>query len=204
MLPGCGKKDDGLGGSGIQKRKTRSVPAFKRLWIGGTLVVRVNVGKEGPLELKGDDNLLDHVTSRLENGVLKLDLDATLRTRMPLEVDIGTAELEGLTAVGATRVDVRGVKAKTFEVHGGGAARIHVAGTAEALTVTGTGATDIDLTALPSASATVRVDRAGTVRFGYLEKLDVTASGPSRVFFQGDPQIKKELIKPARLIRGNG
>jgi hypothetical protein len=162
----------------------------------------VNVGKDGPLELKGDDNLLDHVTSRFENGVLKLDVDTKVHTRMPLEVEIATAELEAVSAVVAAKVDVRGLKAKTFEAKAGGAARILASGTAEALTVTGTGATEVDFTELLAASATVRLEHAGTVRFGYLEKLDVAASGPSRVFYQGDPQIKQALRKPARLIHG--
>jgi len=201
-LTSCGKKDDALAGSGVQARKTRNVPAFKRLWVGGVLVVRVSVGKDGPMELKGDDNLLEHVTSRLENGVLKLDVDTKVKKRMPLEVTLSTAELEAVSAVVASRVDVQGVKAKAFEAKAGGAAHITATGSAETLTVTATGAAQVDLSALPAAAATVRMEQAGTAKFGYLEKLDVTASGPSRVFYQGDPQLKKEIRKPARLVQG--
>jgi hypothetical protein len=201
-LSGCKKeKDDSLPGSGVQAKKTRSVPPFKRVWAGYLLRVSIKVGENGPLELKGDDNLLDHVRSRVENGVLKLDMDTMVRTKMPLEVTLATAELEGVTSVVTAKVTVQGLKARGFEARAAGAASITAQGVAESLTVSGNGATQVDLTEVAAASAVVRVEKAATVRLGYLEKLDVTASGVSSVIYQGEPVIQQNLQKPARLIK---
>jgi hypothetical protein len=201
-LSGCKKeKDDSLPGSGVQAQKSRNVPPFKRIWAGVGMQVRIKVGENGPVGLKGDDNLLDHVRSRVENNILKLDFDTKVRTRMPLEVTLATAELEGVTAVIAAKVTVQGLKAKGFEARAGGAGRITAQGVAESLLLTGNGATQIDVTEVAAASAVVRAERAATIKLGYLEKLDVTASGPSRVIYQGDPVIEQKLEKPAHLIK---
>jgi hypothetical protein len=202
VVAGCDKNESkGIPGSGVQAKKTRNVPAFTRLWVGGALNVWVTVGRDGPMELKGDDNLLDHVTSRLENGVLRLDTDTRVRTMMPLELRLSTAELSAVTANVASKVDIRGLKAKKFEVRAAGAGKVTAVGTAEEIVVTGGGATQFDLTNVPASSANVTLHQAGTARFGYLERLNVTASGSSKVIYRGDPEIKQDLQRPARLIK---
>jgi len=198
---GCAKKDEFLHGSGVQSTTSRPVPAFSRLWVGSLLDVRVVVAPGAPtLEVKGDDNLLDHVTARLEGGVLKLDTDAKVKTTMPLELGLRTEGLESVVAAAASNVSVQGLKAQAFKGGAAGAGRLTVAGSARDLDLTGAFAGQLDFTKVAAASAKVRTDKAANVRLGYLEALDVSATGASRVFYQGDPRITKNVEPSARLV----
>jgi hypothetical protein len=204
VLLGCDKKKDGgVRGSGVQTTKVRQVPAFSRLSVGSMLDVRVSIGKDEPMQLKGDDNLLEHVSSRLENGVLKLDVDTKVHTRMPLEVRLSTARLETLNASVAAKVDVQGLTGPSFEARAAGGSRVTVSGSTDSLKLAGKGAARFDFTKVTARSASVNLEYGSTARLGYLEKLDVKASGASRVYYQGEPEMTRDLHPPARLIRSD-
>lgn len=198
----CKKKsDEGVVGSGVQGKTTRSVPAFTRLAASSLLDVKVTVGKDGPVEIKGDDNLLEHVTSRVENGVLKLDADAKLKKSMPLEVRVSTARLEAVSASVASKLDIQGLSAEKFVARAAGAGRVTAAGNAQSLELSGKGACELDFSKVPAREASVTLEHAAVARLGYVEKLNAKASGPSRVYHQGEPEIVRDLEKPARVIR---
>jgi putative autotransporter adhesin-like protein len=203
LSPACNEKKAGaLRGSGIQKAQSRPAPAFTRLWVGGTLDVRVLVDKDdATLDVKGDDNLLDHVTARMEGDVLKVDTDTKLKTTMPLEVRLRTRRLDSVVAAVASKVDVQGLKAGVFEARAAGAGRLRVSGSATRLDLTAKGAAELDLTNVPAAAAKVRLEQGAVLRLGYLETLDVGASGASKVFYRGDPAITKAIVPPASLIQ---
>jgi hypothetical protein len=198
----CEKPREDDVGSGVQATTTRVVPAFTRLSIGSVLEVKVTVGRDGPVELKGDDNLLAHVLSQVENGVLKLDADTKLKKRMPLEVRVFTARLEAVSASVASKLEIQGLSADGFEARAAGAGRVTAAGSAQRLVLAGKGASELDFSNVPAREATVRLEHASVARLGYVEKLGVTASGPSRIYHHGEPEIvERSLQKPARLIR---
>ncbi|HVR18925.1 MAG TPA: DUF2807 domain-containing protein, partial [Polyangiaceae bacterium] len=171
LAPACDEKKEGaLRGSGVQKAQSRPAPAFSRLWVGGSLDVRVLVDKDQPtLDVKGDDNLLDHVTARIEDGVLKLDTDTKLKTTMPLELRLHTGRLDSVVAAVASKVDVQGLRAGAFEARAAGAGRLTVSGSATSLDLGGKGAAQLDFTNVPAASAKVHLEQGAVVRLGYLE-----------------------------------
>lgn len=197
----CDKKDEGVVGSGVQRTTTRNMPPFVRVSVGSALEVRISVGNDGPLELEGDDNLLQHVTSRVEKGNLILDADAKLKRSMPLEARLSTRRLEAVSASVASKVDVHGLSADKFEARAAGAGRVTVAGSAQTLELFGKGASVLDFTKVVAHEATVRVERASQAKLGYLERLHASATGPSRIYHAGEPVIESNLEKPARLIR---
>lgn len=201
VLPACKKKDSAVRGSGVGSTKSRTVGAFTALKVTGGLDFVVSVGKNAPLEITGDDNLLAHVTSKLEGSTLLLGIDTKLRVKQPLRVRVGTERLERFMAGPGTRGSVEGVKSDVFDLEATGGAKVTVSGSSRALKVESRGPTRLDLSGFSAQQVTVGTSDVSSVDLGYLEELDATLSGMSRVTYVGEPKIKENVTKPARLSR---
>jgi len=201
-LPACKKKPEAsLKGSGVGTTKARPIGTFSRLRISGSLEFDVSVGKVLPLEITGDDNLISHVTARLEGDLLSLGVDAKLKQKQPLRVRVGTERLESVSVSVGAKGKVIGVKAEAFAVEAGGGAKLAVQGTSRDLKVTTRSAARVDLRDLSAAKGNVTAADASTVELGYLEELEVKQTGLSRVLYRGEPKLTQSVTKPARLMR---
>jgi hypothetical protein len=202
-IVGCEKKKpaDTLEGNGVSAAASRDIAPFSRLAVGSRVEAEVTIGKASRLELHGDGNLLPHVTSRSENGLLTLDTDEKVKPSMRLRARISVPRLDLVSGTKGARIDVQGLAADTFEAHATDGAKLSAAGTAKALVLKGHQAGSLDFSKVSAASATVRLERAATARLGYLENLEVDIQDATRVFYVGEPKIKEDVRKPARLIR---
>jgi hypothetical protein len=200
---GCEKKQpsDTVEGNGVAASADRDVAPFSRVAVGSRIELDVTVGKASRLELRGDGNLLPLVTSRSENGLLTLDIDKKIKPSMRLHARIGVPRLDSASATKLARIDIQGLAADTFEAQATDGAKLSAAGSAKRLVLKGAVAGSLDFSKVSAASATVRLERAASARLGYLEELDVAIKDATRVFYVGDPKIKKDVQKPARLIR---
>lgn len=202
LAAGCEKKKpERVRGSGVQGTEQRDAPAASKLRVGGPLVAFVTVGRSTPLELKGDDNLLREVVVRKDGDVLVINTARPVRTKQPLEARIGLERLEALTLVGSGNVSVKGITGTAFQVQATGAAKLSAEGSAERLTVTAKKAARLDFGKFSTAQATVVAQEAARVQLGYVEALNVTQEGPSRVMYRGDPTLERKVAPPARLVR---
>jgi len=200
---GCKEKPpEALAGSGVPLTETRDVPPFTRLSVASRIEARVTIGEASKLDFRGDNNLLPHLKSRVENGELKLDTDVNVKPSIPLRVTFSVPRLETASVSRAAQIVIEGMKAETFEAHARDGAKISASGTAQALVLEGVGAGWFDFQKLPARSATIRLEYGARAEMGYLEKLDVKLSGAARVSYVGTPEIKKDIKSTsARLIR---
>ncbi len=186
-------------GSGVGSFESRPLPPFTRLTVGGGLEVTVNVGKNAPLELRGDDNLFRHLPSPVVDGELALKPDAAFGTTQPFRLVVGTERLDALsTGIGA-KVTVHGVKADTFTVRAGGASRVTVDGSATTLTVAARSIAQVELTAFSAGNASVSASDLARVRCGYLEKLDATQSGSAVITYGGTPDVVRHAERASNV-----
>jgi hypothetical protein len=199
---GCKKKSDDIRGSGVGARVERTVGAFTRVKVSGTIRAEIEVGKSQTLAILGDDNLIPRVLSRVEGSTLVLAPDGVLKGTQPLVARVTLPALEGVSLGVASLAFVNGLKAERFEAAGTGGTRLVVRGSARALEVTARSAARLDLGELSAASAKVTAADASRVELGHLESLNVTQTGPSVVIYRGEPQIERKIQAPARLIRG--
>jgi hypothetical protein len=203
---GCHKKKQAdapqlptVSGSGVGSFESRSLPPFTRLTVGGGLEVTVNVGKNAPLELRGDDNLFRHVPSTVVDGELTLKPDAAFDTTQPFRLVLGSERLDALaTAVGA-KVTLHGVKADQFSVRAGGASRVTADGSATTLTVAARSIAQLDFSAFSAGNASVTVADLARVRLGYLEKLDATQTGRGVITYGGTPDVVRHVERAANV-----
>ena len=200
---GCKEKraSTTLAGSGIQKTKEVEIPPFSRLSLNGRMQVSVKVGGHQALEIKGDDNIIGHVRARLENGVMTIDTDVPVKGKMPLELRLGAAKLESISVSGVTNVRIEGLAAKDFTANTTGVSKVIAEGTADSLTLTGKEVSELDFTRVVARSAKVDLVKAATARVGYLENLDIRMKDACRVFYEGEPNITKDVKRPAFMVK---
>jgi hypothetical protein len=195
------KKSNALAGSGVQKTKELEIAEFSRLSVSGKMQVSVSIGGHSSLEVKGDDNIIDHVRARLENGVMTIDTDIPVRGKMPLEIRLGARQLDAITGSGAAKVRIEGLAAKDFSASAAGASRIAAEGTAETITITGKDAAEFDFTKVVARSAKAHLVKGASARVGHLEELDVRISDATRFFYEGEPKLTKDVKRPALLAK---
>ena len=206
VAAGCRKKKHGdepelptVRGSGVGSFVSRPLAPFSRIDVGGALEVTVNVGKNAPLELRGDDNLFEHVPSSVVGGELVLKPDAVLKTTQPLRLVLGTERLDALTVAISARVTVHGVKADTFTLRTGGASKVVIDGSASTLSVAARSVAQVDLGAFSAGRATATVSDFARVRLGYLEHLDATQTGRGVISYAGTPEVTRHAERESNI-----
>lgn len=201
VFPGCKKSNEPLVGSGVGAQRTLEFDPFSSLQVSGAFDVTLNVGKRGPLELRGDDNLLPHVTAELEGDRLVIGLSRSVKLKQPLRIDVGTEQLQALTVGVAAKARVQGIKANHLQLRAAGASQIVAQGWSSSLDVATKSAARVDLGEFSTASAVVSAADASRIELGHVEKLKVTQTGLSQVRYRGEPTLEQNIQKPARLVR---
>ncbi|HEX8528816.1 MAG TPA: head GIN domain-containing protein [Cytophagales bacterium] len=86
-------------------RQTRPVPAFSRLQIDGVFDVHLRQGDAPGLQIEAREGLMDRITTKTEDGTLKLGLERGVRMRKTnIRVYITVRDLEKLSINGVATV----------------------------------------------------------------------------------------------------
>ena len=123
LLPGACKKkepDGPVRGSGVGATAARTPPPFQEISVGGTIRAEVEVGKPLSVELRGEDNLLPLVPTKVEAGTLKLVPDQVLKPSQPLVARISIPTLDAIELFAASSGFVNGINAQHFAVTAAG------------------------------------------------------------------------------------
>src|SRR5262249_9618900 len=119
----------------------------------------------------------------------------------PVKFRISVPNLEGLSVRGAGHVEVKGLDNNKFEIDAEGAPDITVAGNTKLVDIDSSGAGKIDTHNLHASRAVVDSKGVSRIDLDVTDQLDVTISGPSSVYYKGDPQINKTINGPGKLER---
>ena len=202
LAAGChGKFMSQIKGSGKRELQKRDVASFTSISAEGAFTIEVTCQKNQSLEVEGDDNVLEYVTTEVSSNILRLKNTKNYSTSEPVKFRISVPNLEGLSVNGAGHVDIKGMNNDKFEIDTNGAATIVVAGNTKLIDVGANGAGKIDAENLHAARGVV--DSRGVVRvdLDVTNQLDVTVSGPSTVTYKGDPVVNKTIHGPGKVER---
>jgi len=191
-------------GSGKRVVEKRSVTPFTSISTEGAFVIDVTCQKDLGLEVEGDDNVLGVVTAEVSNNVLRLRTTQDYSTSEPVKFRISVPKLEGLSVSGAGHIDIKGLNSDKFEINSSGAPSINVAGTSKTINIDSSGAGSIDMHNLHASRAVVDSKGVAQIDLDVADQLDVTISGPSSVYYKGDPVVKKTINGPGKVERRSG
>ena len=191
-------------GSGKRVVEKRNITSFTSISTEGSFSIEVTCQKDLGLEVEGDDNVLNVVTAEVSNNVLRLRNSKNYSSDEPVKFRISVPNLEGLTVEGAGKVDVKGLSNDKFEINSEGAPAINVSGKTKFINIDSSGAGKIDTHNLHAERAVVDSKGVAQIDLDVADQLDVTISGPSSVYYKGDPKVNKTIHGPGKVERRGG
>lgn len=199
LVTACHGLHDQVRGSGNLRKEKRETASFSSISTEGAFDIEVVCQKPLSLEIEGDDNLLPLVSTEVSNNVLRVRSLRGYSSSHPVSLKINVPELVGVSSSGAGTFVVTGLKNPKFEISANGAPNIRASGETISLTIDANGAGKIDTHKLRAAN--VRVDSKGVpnVEVYASDLLDVTVSGPSRVTYQGNAEVRQKINGPGHV-----
>jgi len=200
MAAGChhGMRSQ-ITGSGKRELQKREVAAFTSIMTEGAFNIEVTCQKDLGLQVEGDDNVLDYVSTEVSNNVLRLKNTKGYSVNEPVKLKISVPNLEALSVSGAGRIEIKGMNNEKFVIDSNGAPSISVSGTTKSIYINTNGAGKIDTHSLHASRAVVDSKGVSRVDLDVADQLDVTVSGPSVVFYKGDPVVNKTVHGPGKV-----
>ena len=178
-------------GSGRVVSEARFVPAFDAISASGGLhVVVERTGREG-VTVTAEDNLLRYIRTGVRGGVLEIrpESGVSLSPRHEIVVYVESYEVVELQASGATYVELDLGWVEDVWITASGASSVEVWGAADHAFVTTSGASRYAALDLETLDTRVGASGASEALVWARHRLDVDASGASRVLFRGNPLV---------------
>ena len=202
FVAGChGNFGPRIKGSGKRELQKREVSPFTSISTEGAFTIEVTCQKDQSLEVEGDDNVLEYVSTDVSGNVLRLKNTKNYSINEPVKVRISVPNLEGFSSNGAGRIDIKGMNNDKFEIDANGAPTIIVSGTTKVIDIGANGAAKVDTTKLHASRAVVDTNGASRVDLDVTDQLDATVNGPSTVTYKGDPVVNKTIRGPGKIER---
>lgn len=174
-------------GSGVPGSEVRAVRDFRGIDVGGVFQVEVTAGKEYSVQVQADDNLLPHIRTEVEHGILQIETAEGIKSENPLRVIVTAPDIASIEASGASMVSVTGIKRAALEVSASGKSNVKVNGETDELNVEASGASSVDTESLKTQTASVDSSGASRVSVFVKSQLTSSASGASRILYSGNP-----------------
>ena len=186
-------------GSGKRVMEKRNVTPFTSISTEGAFSIDITCQKDLGVEVEGDDNVLSLVTAEVSNNVLRLRNTKNYSSSEPVKFRISVPDLEGLSVSGAGRIEIKGLNNDKFEIDSSGAPTINVSGKTKLIDIDSSGAGRIDSHNLHAARGVVDSKGVAQIDIDVADQLDVTVSGPSSVYYRGDPKVNKTINGPGKV-----
>jgi len=174
------------------------VDAFDSVSIDGLAKATVIVGAGPRVRVRGDDNMVGFVRTRVTRGELRVSVDAVFTTSSePLEVTIYAPELDSLDLDGAVSAEVTGFDGGDFSLTADGATHVELDGNVECFIAEVNGASSIDGTDFSTECADITANGASEIELAVRESLTLALDGASSLRVRGQPRIVSQRVEGA-------
>ena len=210
-----------VSGSGNVVTRQIQTTSFTKLEVSGTFHVTVSTGDAEAVSVRVDDNLVDSLDVGVSGTTLHIGLKSgTSVTNATLQADVTVPSLEALDGSGATTITLSDVlAADTLSVSLSGASRLsgpididggslelsgasdaEPSGSATSLTITESGASQLNATALTIDQLTIDLSGASHADVSVTGSLSAGASGASTLRYAGSPTVSRSETSGASTI----
>ena len=196
-------------GNGVQASETREVASFDAVELSGSFDIDIEVGGidvgAGPsVTVHGDENLLSHVVTEVENSVLEVYMEgAVYSSEQRLHVEVRVPDLRSFVLSGSGDARIVGVDRHDFALSLSGSGEIQAGGRAEFMSVWLSGSGDFDLRDLQVREADVQISGSGDVKVSTSNRLDARVSGSGDVLYLGSPSTNTRVSGSGSIRRGS-
>jgi uncharacterized protein YqkB len=209
-------KQEKIKESGHQITSNRTTAEYDQIAVSGSFQVNLVSGKEGAISITGDENIISHIVTEVENNELKIYFEKKknyyYKSKITIEVpfeSINTIHFTGsgdittkntiiadkfdvhLTGSGDVTLDLKATKT-TASVAGSG--DIILNGTSTILKASVAGSGDLDCSNLVAVNATADVAGSGDIKVNCTQKLIAGVAGSGSVKYKGKPETIEKSI----------
>jgi hypothetical protein len=177
--------DRGPKGSGVAATSKRRTAAFDRVELRGAADVTIAVGKARSVSVRGDDNLLGRVKTRVEGDTLVIST-RPYRSKIGIEVEVNVPALKEVELSGSGEMDVSNVNAATFSAALSGSGELWLEGRADRLVLDLSGSGDAQLDNIAAQDMRLSIGGSGEiVATGTTRSLQVEIPGSGEADLNG-------------------
>jgi hypothetical protein len=194
-LTGCGGTGQGTEGSGTVTTEHRDVAFFTRIDLAGTAKLIARVGPPTSLSVRGDDNLLKQITTKVTGGELLVSQSGDFTTHDGITVEVASPYLEGVAVSGIGDLVATGVRADHFYANLSGTGSLETSGRATQVDAELSGVGSERLGQLRSEETRVEVSGTGSASVYATEFLEAQVTGTGSIAYGGDPARIRKRIK---------
>lgn len=176
--------------SANEAHQARPVPAFHGIDLAGTLGVDVTVapGKPGAVELYGDADLFDKVTTTVKDGILVIDTHFPKnRHNLHMHAVVSASDLSSLMLSGTGQIKAAGISTPSLALSMPGTGELKVAGTTTNLRIDLNGTGSVSAKKLTSKSASVTMSGTGSATLEATDSVVAELSGTGSIDVHGHP-----------------
>jgi hypothetical protein len=184
-------------GSGKLVEETRPVASFHRIDVRGSADVVWTPSPQPGLQVRAEDNLLEHLSTRVDAGTLVIEFTASVSTRKPVEVTLSSSVLDSLSLAGSGDIEAHDLQGKNLRIVLAGSGDIDVDGTVDDLDVELRGSGDIDAAELVAQDVSVDLRGSGDVSVHAHQSALVDLRGSGDVEVAGKGTLRQD-------VRGSG
>lgn len=199
-------------GSGNVINASRTVSSFEKVSVSGSFDVYLVKGKEGKIDIKIEDNLLDYLVTEVDDGKLKIKWKkgTSINTRKGVVL---TVYFEDINAIGLSgsgdivakdiiksdnfKVAVSGsgdiefeIEANTLGASVSGSGDLDLKGKVNEFTAAVAGSGDISAYNLSSDKADLKVSGSGSMTLTVNKELKAKVAGSGDIRYKGSPRIE--------------
>ena len=211
-LLACGVAFGTIKGSGNLMTQHLPISDFTKVEAGNSFKVTITRADSFNVQIKSDDNLVEHLDVRKSDDTLVIRLKSGKSTRnATLEAEVSLPELTNVKLSGASKGTVRGfvsegefavelsgasklsgeVQAAQTDVRMSGASSLELTGSSSEFTLHASGASRAVMEDFAINSAEVHLSGASAATLNVKDKFGpVALSGASRLVYLGDPTFK--------------
>lgn len=194
---------DVLKGSGVTATQTREVPAFTGIDLAGTNKVTVRIGSDRSVVVRGDDNLLGRITTKVQSGRLVIGEIGSFTTRSPMSVEVGAPSLDSLSLSGTGSLVAVGIATERMTVSLAGTGLLQITGTATRVDVSMDGDGDAELGQLAARNVQAVMNGTGRIVVTATRTLDASVAGTGSILYFGKPaRARTNVTGTGAVIRG--
>ncbi len=203
--------------------EARDVDGFTGIAVGGYADLTVTEGSEFSVVVTADENLQEHVTTRVNGSTLEISQEYSYFGTPPrVVVAVTLPALSKVSLSGSSDASIRVTNPESLEVKVSGSADVDLRSDATSLslsvsgsgtiTASGTvttaaisvsGSGDVNGDNLSARDATVNVSGSGDVSVRARESIDARVSGSGHVTYFGDPAVSQNVSGSGNVERAD-
>ncbi len=196
-------------GNGNVTTETRNTSDYESVSSAGNFDVKLVEGKEGKIELRGEENLMKYIITEVKNGKLtiKVKKNVNLRMTKKFTVTVPYKSIDKVALAGSGDITNTGtIKADDFKValagsgdinlnidvntvktSIAGSGNIDLSGKSSELNCSIAGSGDINAYELKSESTSVNVAGSGNVKTTVSKSIKARVAGSGSIYYKGKP-----------------